>query len=117
MTKKTFHYLVEAGWLFLALLPLFVYLVVARTGAGGTSLEDFMTVMSTKLNFVTTDNVLYTSIKSVFGEGGVLPILQDGMVLYLTYFCIVEIVHLMVDVLVFIPRIAHGWLESFTKRM
>lgn len=115
MTKKTFHYLVEAGWLFLALLPLFVYLCIAR--AGGTTLDDFMTVMATKLNFITTDNVLYTSIKGIFGDGGTFPILQDGMVLYVTYFCIVEIVHLLVDVLVFIPRIAHGWLESFTKRM
>lgn len=115
MTKKTFHYLVEFGWLFLALLPLFVYLCIAR--ASGTTLDDFMTIMSTKLNFINTDNVLYTSIKGIFGEGGIFPILQDGMVLYLTYFCIVEIVHLLVDVLVFIPRIAHGWLESFTKRM
>lgn len=117
MTKKTFHYIVEAGWLFLALLPLFVYLCAARTSAGATTLEEFMTVMSTKLNFISTDNVIYTSIKGIFGYGGTFPILQDGLVLYLTYFCIVEIVHLLVDVLLFIPRIAHSWLESFLRRI
>lgn len=116
MNKRTFHYLVEAGWLLLALMPIFVYLVVARTSAGGTNLETFMTVMSQKLDFVTTDNIIYTALNSVFGQEGIFPILHEGMLLYVTYFCIVEVVHLMVDVLVFIPRIAHDWLDAFTRR-
>lgn len=116
MKKTTFHYVKECGWLLLALMPLIVYMVVARTSAGGTTLETFMTIMSEKLNLVTMDNVIYTSLKAVFGVGGVLPILNDGLLLYAAYFCIVELVHLIVDVLVFIPRIAHEWLEGFTKR-
>lgn len=113
MKKNTFHYIVEAGWLFLALLPLFVYLATAR--ASGTP-DTFISLMSEKLNFITTDNIIYTTIKSIFGTGGIMPVLQDGMTMYLTYFCIVEIVHLLVDVLVFIPRLAHGWLDAFVKK-
>lgn len=117
MSKRTFHYITECGWLLLALMPLIVYMVIARTSAGGTTLETFMTVISEKLNLITTDNIIYTTLKDVFGAEGVLPILNDGLILYAAYFCIVELVHLMVDVLVFIPRIAHEWLDGFTRRI
>lgn len=115
MSKRTFHYIKELAWLLLALLPLFVYLAIAR--ASGQSLENFMTVMSEKLNFINTENVIYTSIKSVFGDGGTLPIMNDGLIMYATYFCIIELVHLIVDVLLFIPRLAQSWIEGFERKV
>lgn len=115
MTKRTFHYITESCWLLLAIMPIILYLCMGRTGGG--TLESFMTVMTEKLNFINTDNVIYTTIKGVFGSDGTLPIMNDGLILYATYFCVVELVHLIVDVIIWIPRLAQEWLTAFQKKI
>lgn len=116
MTKRTFHYIVEASWLFLALFPVILYLVAARN-TGGTDMLTFSQIMSEKLGFFTSSsNIIYTSLDGVFGAEGVLPILTDSLTAYLSYFIVIELAHLCVDVLVFIPRLAHNWLDTYTRR-
>lgn len=116
MTKRTFHYITEVGWLFLALLPVILYLVAARN-TGGTDMLIFSQMMSEKLGFFTSaDNIIYSSIHDIFGPSGTLPILTDALTSYLAYYIIIEIAHLCVDVLLFIPRIAHSWMDAYTRK-
>ena len=76
----------------------------------------FAEMMSNKLAFITTDNVIYTTINGVFGPSGELPLFNAALTTYLTYFVIVELAHLIVDVLLFIPRLAHNWMSYFSKK-
>ena len=115
MTKRTYHYIVEMGWLLLALMPVILYLVAARN-TGGAEMMTFADMMEQKLGFFNTGNVIYTTIDGVFGAEGVLPILTDGLTAYLTYYITVEIVHLIVDVLIFIPRMAQSWITAFERK-
>lgn len=115
MNKNTFHYITESGWLLLALMPIIMYLCMA----GAQPSEDIITfaeMMSTKLQFTSVNNIIYSTIWGVFGTGGTLPILTEGLAAYLTYYIIIELAHLVVDVLIFIPRLAQGWISSFTRR-
>lgn len=116
MTKRTFHYVIEAGWLFIALLPVILYIVAARN-TGGTDMLTFTQMMNEKLGFFTSsNNIIYSTLTGIFGQTGELPILSEAFAAYLSYFIIVEIAHLCVDVLLFIPRLAHNWLEAYTRR-
>lgn len=116
MTKRTFHYITECGWLLLALLPLFLYMIVCANFTAST-FPSFVEFMSTNLAFLYSDNVIYEAIYGVFGSNGSLPILGDSLVLYLTYYVVVELAHLLLDVLLFIPRLAHGWMSAFSKKL
>lgn len=116
MTKRSFHYITECGWLLLALLPLFLYMLVCANFTAST-FPTFADFMSEKLAFIYSDNVIYEAINGVFGANGVLPILGDSLVLYLTYYVVVELAHLLLDVLLFIPRLAHGWMGAFSRKL
>lgn len=116
MNKRTFHYITEAGWLFLALLPAILYLVAARN-TGGADMLTFSQMMDEKLGFFTSnENVIFTSINDIFGPTGTLPILTESLTAYLAYYIVIEIAHLCVDVLLFIPRIAHSWMDAYTRK-
>lgn len=50
---------------------------------------------------------------SIFGENGAFPLFDSynqSIVYYLSYCVNIEIVHVLFDVLVFIPRLAHKWI-------
>ncbi|MBQ4541306.1 MAG: hypothetical protein IJA23_00480, partial [Clostridia bacterium] len=65
---------------------------------------------------VLTDNIVLTTLTSLFGFGGVLPLfLTNDILIYFTYFISVYIIHLCVDFVLFIPRLSHKWLKEFTS--
>ena len=115
MNKNTFHYITELGWLLLALMPIIAYFCLA-SAQPSTDMITFTEMMNSKLQFTSSNNVIYSTIWDVFGTGGILPILTEGLAAYLTYYIIIELAHLVVDVLIFIPRLAQGWISSFTRR-
>lgn len=64
----------------------------------------------------TDSGIVYNALKSLFGQGGVLPLIVDrAMLIYMSYFVTMVLVHLAVDFLLFIPRIAHKFMNAFTK--
>ena len=61
-----------------------------------------------------SDNVVFVGLSNLFGANGVMPLFaSDGLLLFLSYFVICWLVHLAVDVLLFIVRLAHSWLDGF----
>ena len=59
-------------------------------------------------------SLVYTSLANIFGSSGVMPIFTNpDILLFFSYFIYVNIIHLFVDFLLFIPRLASKWLDSF----
>lgn len=93
-------------WMLIMLIPVMVLFITK---------EDFSTVLS---QFGINDsNIIYTTLGELFGGSGIFPIFTDGspFLLYFTFLVIIELMHLFVDFLVFIPRLAHKWFDSFTR--
>lgn len=119
MRKRTISNLVDHFyWLVVALLPLIIYLIQFlsyRLQSVGETLPSFLVFMQ---GFgISSDSIVYTVLNDLFGASGVLPMFlseSNAVLLFLAYFCMVQIVHLAIDFLVFIPRLSHKWMESIT---
>ena len=120
MRKRTLSYIVDhLFWLIIALLPLVVYLVQQFSYELTSASETLPTFLEFMQSFgISTDSVVYTAMVDLFGYEGILPFFtadNNTVLLFLSYFVTVEIVHLAVDVLLFIPRLSHKWLECVTQ--
>ena len=73
-------------------------------------------VISTLGLNVLQDNIIFTTLSDIFGTGGVLPFFQStDLIIFFTYYICVYLLHLLVDFVIFIPRLAHKWLNHFTQ--
>lgn len=93
-------------WMLIMLIPVMVLFI---------SKQDFSTVLS---QFGINDsNIIYTTLGELFGGSGIFPLFTDSSpyLLFFTYLVVIELMHLFVDFLVFIPRLAHKWFDSFTR--
>lgn len=64
-----------------------------------------------------SNGIIVSTLSDIFGEGGILPLFNNGIIFgYAQWFVGTLIVHLAVDVLLFLPRIAHKWLDDFSKK-
>lgn len=112
MRKKTIEFIFDnVMWYFLYLLPVFILLFfIVRSGELITFSALFDSLGLTFFN----DNLILTTLTNMFGAGGILPFFQtNDILIYMSYFICVLIIHLFVDFLVFIPRLAHKWLNKF----
>lgn len=115
MRKRNFMFYCDTlFWYIVYMLPVIVLLLsIYRTGEI-VSLSSALTDLG--ITFV-QENIVFDTISSVFGTGGVFPIFSNpDVLLFLTYFCYMIIIHLVVDVIVFIPRLAHKWIDKFCKK-
>ena len=102
---KIGHFFDNLMWYTIYLLPLICMLIYWCIGNTG-SLADVTSLAG--LGFA-TNNIVFTSLSSIFGAGGVFPIFTDtSMLIYLSYFVCVTIVHLIVDVLLYVVRLCHN---------
>lgn len=101
-------------WWVIKLFPLMCYALqfFIRVGTLETSLFSFM---SSNLEFAVTSNVVYTAFCDIFAEGGIFPLFsaQSGILAYFSYFVFVEFVHIVVDVLVFIPVVCRKLISKW----
>lgn len=112
MRKRTISHLFDkAFWYLLYLLPL---ILIAFTFYRTGNLVNLSTCLEQMgLNIITT-NPIYTTLIDVFGVSGVLPLFSQPVIFeILTYFISVFLLHMAVDFLLFIPRIAMYWLDKF----
>lgn len=118
MRKRTLLNLADQiFWLLVALMPLLLYafqFLAYELTSVSEQLPSFYVFMQ---NFGIGDfAITYTVLDDLFGVNGILPLLEaDSVVLlFLSYFATVQIVHLAVDFILFIPRLSHKWLEKLT---
>lgn len=116
MRKKTILYFVDTVfWWTVYALPVIVLVI-----GSNRHLLDIVNSSSTLLNLfnVLEDSVIYTSLVGLFGTGGVLPVVSSDSILFsfLTWFVVTNLCHIAVDVLLFIPRMAHKFIDVLTSR-
>ncbi len=97
-------------WYLLYLLPIILWLVVSFRSGTILSLSSAMSEMGFD---ILSSNQVYTSLISIFDSTGILPLFTSpDIILYMSYFISVFLIHLFVDFILFIPRLAHKWLNK-----
>jgi len=114
MRMKTMNNLFDnVMWYLLYLMPLVLLIGVSIRLGSFTPLSTCFDLVG--LNII-QDSIIFATLSSLFGVGGVLPLFASADILvYFTYFISVFIIHLAVDFVLFIPRLAHKWFNSFTS--
>lgn len=111
MRKKNMSHLFDnVLWYMAYLLPLFAFLTLLWRTDGVT----LATAMSSCGLDIFSQGFIYDGLTSLFGADGVMPLFASPDILaYGSYFISVFLMHLAVDVLLFIPRFAHKCMDCF----
>lgn len=111
MRKKTLNCLFDnVLWYLVYLLPLIAFGILLVNNSSIT----LSGAMSSVGLGILTNNVVFTSLNSIFGSGGVLPLfVSTDILLYFSYFICCWLCHIAVDVLLFLVRWAHSLMSSF----
>ena len=106
-------------WWFFSLAPLFGYLLFYFSMVPTTPPSETVSFYSYMLGYwglgFVSSNPVVDVLFRVFGPQGVFPVFAGslaGILQYLAYLCFVEIFHVLFDVMVFIPRLAHKWISK-----
>ena len=111
MRKRNFSFALDnLLWWFVYLLPVFAWLISL---IAARDIIPFNTFITDNVSFlVAPDNLIVSTLWSVFGSDGVVPLIgnaDSGILLFAGYFVTVYLIHLCVDVLMLLPRLVmHG---------
>lgn len=118
MRKRSISYLIDAGfWLIVSLLPVLFYMIQPLAYELTSASDTLPTFAQTMATFgINNTNYLYVAIMDIFGDQGLMPFFSSDsvVVLFLSYFILIQLLHVFVDFVLFIPRLAHKWLEKLT---
>lgn len=120
MRKRTISNLVDSFfWLLVAILPIVLYLITCFSYKLTNATDSVVAFLPFMKSLGLVDSgLIYNSLFDLFGTGGILPLFSaenNAILVFLSYFVSVEIVHLAVDFLLFIPRLAHKYMNTFTQ--
>lgn len=120
MRKRTIANLVDSFfWLLVAILPIVLYLITCFSYKLTNATESVVAFLPFMKSIGLVDSgLIYKSLSDLFGSSGILPLFSaenNAILVFLSYFVSVEIVHLAVDFLLFIPRLAHKYMNTFTQ--
>lgn len=120
MRKRTIANIVDSAfWFLVAILPLALYLITCLSYKLQSSTDTLTAFLPFMKNLGLMDSgIIYNSLSDLFGSGGILPLFSaenNAILVFFSYFVSVEIVHLAVDFLLFIPRIGHKYMNTFTQ--
>lgn len=111
MRKRTIKCLCDSiFWHLVYLLPLIIIFGVSlQTG----NLVNLSTAMQTIGLDVITTNPIYVALSDLFSSTGVVPLFNGTAILeFLSYFVSCYLLHMAIDFLLFIPRLAMNWLDA-----
>ena len=113
MRKKTMNnFFDNLMWYMIYLLPLVLFVLVSFRIGQFTSLSNCFDLIGLNVS----NSFIYQTFNDLFGANGVVNLFNNtDILLYFTYFVSVYVCHLAVDFLLFIPRLSHKWLKSFTS--
>lgn len=120
MRKKTVTHMADTVfWYVLYFLPVICYLLFLFIHPGSTSpalpptFESFLTDIGLT---IVADNPIVNALGGFFGANGTLPLFNSNAVfIVLTWYVATYLCHFAIDFILFIPRIAHKWLDSMNK--
>lgn len=120
-TKNRFAYkLDKIFWWIVGLFPLITYMIFCVVQIGtrkDTSWISFYDFLGNYLGlFFAEGNPFMSVLDSVFGStSSIFPIFRQGaggVLFYFVYVINIEVFHVLFDILVFIPRLAHKWISK-----
>lgn len=114
MRKRNVDHIADTVfWYLLYSLPFLAYLFMFFT-ANSVPFTQFFT---DNLGFVfSSSNPVFSALSQLFGSDGVLPLFaNDSFIIIATWFISVFVVHLAVDIILFIPRFCHKFLSKSTQ--
>ena len=109
MRKKTIKCLSdEMFWFLIYALPLLVLAFMSFKFGAMTSISDVMSNIGLD---VISNNFVFTSLSEIFGSSGIVPMFSADIIHFMSYLVCVWILHIAVDVLLWLPR----WFHSIMK--
>lgn len=105
-------------WFVISFLPLFSWLVYLFSFSSYTASPlTFYAWLEQNFGFLgqISQSTIYSTLYQIFSITSVtslFPALSTSLLAYFTYLITVEIVHVLYDVMVFIPRLAHKWISK-----
>lgn len=115
MRKRNFKYALDnIFWYILYILPVLCYIITIASRRGTEVVA--LPVYFENFGVPMVSDVVNSALSAVFGADGVLPLYGFSTALpALSWFVSLMIVHLAIDVLLFIPRFAHKYMDKFSK--
>lgn len=121
MRKRTIKTVADTiFWYALYFLPVLAYLLFMISTKDGTNgWMDYIPFQQFFVNFVDIEpfNPVGDALYYIFDASeGIIPVFNDLSVYFIfSWFVYVYLIHLMVDFILFIPRLAHNWMNKFTR--
>lgn len=112
--KKILHIIDRVVWWFIALLPLLLLLL----GAVNRVPVSVETILQ-QLGFdVTTNNIIYTGLTDLFGASGrfLQMSASSSFIAYATYFIMCNLMHLIIDILLWLVDWCHDMLKGVFRK-
>lgn len=104
-------------WFVISFFPLFSWLIYLFSFSSYTASPlTFYAWLDQYFGFMghIHESVIYSTFYQIFSitsADSLFPVLPTSLMAFFTYLVTVEIVHVVYDVIVFIPRLAHKWIS------
>lgn len=105
-------------WFVISFFPLFSWLVYLFSFTSYTA-SPLTFYAWLEQNFAllgqVSHSIIYSTLYQIFSitsVNSIFPALSTSLLAFFTYMVTVEIVHVLYDVIVFIPRLAHKWISK-----
>lgn len=121
MRKRTINYFADTiFWYLLYFLPVLGFLLYMLISPGANDSSTTIVSLYSYLNFsgfnVLEGTFIFNTLNSLFGINGVFSLFQSiEIFILLSWFVDCYIVHLAIDFILFIPRLCHKWMKTFTQ--
>lgn len=113
MTKKKLFTLIRSVfWYLILLLPLIAYVATCLCDQPNVAFDEFMSNFA----IINSNNPVTTMVNELFGSSGSFPIFSSGMACYFAYFVAVELLHVVIDLVLFVPTLLHGAIDKICKK-
>lgn len=115
---RFFYKLDKIFWFVISFFPLFSWLIYLFSFSGyATPPLTFYAWLDQNFGFMgqIQNSAIYSTFYQIFSITSVsslFPTLSTSLMAFFTYLITVEIVHVIYDVIVFIPRLAHKWISK-----
>ena len=116
MRKRTIKFTFDKLlWFILMLLPFLI--VLYNTRVNGLLDYSMFDVFTRGIGFDMTDGIIVEAVNTMIGADGYIPLINGTNCIpyYIQWLCVVVLVQIVYDVLMFIPKLAHHWIHTLTQ--
>ena len=119
MRKRSVNHIADTiFWYAVYMLPLILTIIQSIAIFGGAGYVGWQQLFNDNLTALgCSSGLIVDTLRAIFGTSGVMPLFNvDTLFMFGQWFVGSLLLHLCVDFILFIPRIAHKWLDDFVKK-